>query len=432
MDSWTLHPMPDSQRLTDKLIAAIKPADKIYDIWDSDVKGFVLRIHPSGIKSFRYSYRVDGNRKTYTIGKFGNLTTAQAREHVKIKAAEVLNGIDVQAEKIESRKPQVAALQDQTLAHFIDTVYAPWRNAHRKDSDSSIRRLLHNFKDLLPVPLNAITANHALDYQTKRINAGIKPTTINRDMNELRACLTHAVDREILSKSPLEHFSDLKSDKMGRVRWLLDDEEIRLRSVLAHRDADIKAKREHANQLRTKYSHPLLPSLDHQAYGDHMTPMTILSFLTGLRRGELFGLTWKDIDFKTCNVRVQGSGSKSGNTRFIPLCKEAVEVLHAWRAQTTSKHLVFENEETGAAFTTIKTAWGRIVKLAELEDFTWHDLRHDFGSKLAMAGVSLYTIKDLMGHASIETTQIYAHLSPQHKHQSIAALDRRREELQGS
>ena len=86
-----------------------------------------------------------------------------------------------------------------------------------------------------------------------------------------------------------------------------------------------------------------------------------------------------------------------------------------------SDGLVFPNAD-GDRFGSIKKSWAGLTDDAKLADFRFHDLRHDFASKLVMAGVDLYTVKELLGHASIEMTQRYAHLAPQKLADAVAKL----------
>lgn len=152
-------------------------------------------------------------------------------------------------------------------------------------------------------------------------------------------------------------------------------------------------------------------------------PMVILALNTGMRRGELFSLIWSDIDLKNKQLTVQGHSSKSGNTRYLPLNDEACSTLTAWRNQNTGKDLVFPSLITGQRLDNIRKSWAGLRKLADLQDFRFHDLRHSFASKLVMAGVDLNTVRELLGHASMEMTLRYAHLAPQHKAAAVALLN---------
>jgi len=152
--------------------------------------------------------------------------------------------------------------------------------------------------------------------------------------------------------------------------------------------------------------------------------MVLLAMNTGMRRGEIFDLTWHNVDLKKRNLTVEGIEAKSGHTRHIPLNDEALGALIAWRNQTNNKHLVFPNPSTKKRFNNIQISWEQLRAEAKLKDFRFHDLRHTFASKLVMQGVDLNTVRELLGHASIDMTLRYAHLSPEHKAEAVALINK--------
>lgn len=183
----------------------------------------------------------------------------------------------------------------------------------------------------------------------------------------------------------------------------------------------MRSARDSANSWRQERNYDQLPDLRAQIFADYLKPMILLSINTGLRKGELLGLAWNNINFDLATLTVAGEIAKSGKTRYIPLNEEAIHVLKAWRKQTNGTLLIFPNKD-GKQFNEIKKSWATILKIAEIEDFRWHDLRHHFASKLAMAGVDLNTIRELLGHADIKMTLRYAHLAPEHKADAVARL----------
>jgi integrase len=134
----------------------------------------------------------------------------------------------------------------------------------------------------------------------------------------------------------------------------------------------------------------------------------------------LFGLTWADVEGGV--VTIHGTSAKSGQTRHIPMNREARQVISAWRpVDAKPGGYVFANGEKGG-LTTIKTAWAPLLKRAAIEAFRFHDLRHTFASNLVMAGVDLNTVRELLGHADLKMTLRYAHLAPAVKAAAVEKL----------
>ena len=123
-------------------------------------------------------------------------------------------------------------------------------------------------------------------------------------------------------------------------------------------------------------------------------------------------------------LTVLGRTAKTGKTRHIPLNAIALGTLKKWYQQNgEASGLVFPGAE-GKARNNIKKAWSNLLKSAQIVNFRWHDLRHNFASKLVMAGEDLNTVRELMGHADLKMTLRYAHLSPEHKASAVAKLVR--------
>jgi integrase len=409
-------------KLTDKAVAALKPEDKDYDVWDSEIKGFLVRVFKTGTKSFRYVYYFDGQRKPFTIGKFGNLSVAQARDIVRLKAGQVATGIDVQAEKVQARADSKAA--KLTLKVFVEGDYHSWRKTHRKRADDSLRRLrMCFFDDFGNTPLEEISRLEIDRWKSSRFEAGMTPDTVNRDIAELKAALSKAVEWELIACSPLEKLRPEKVDRSPKVRFLSRDEDAALRKALADRDQYLKDRRTNANRWRAQRRYGLLPDISGHAYGDYLTPMVLLSLMTGIRQNELLNLRWDSVDLKGKVLTVVGDVAKSNQTRHVPLNREAMAVLENWKKQIgRSEGLVFFNDD-GNAFGDAPSSWDRVRASAKLVDFRWHDLRHTFASWLVMAEVDLNTVRELLGHSDIKVTLRYAHLAPEHKAKAVAALN---------
>jgi integrase len=140
----------------------------------------------------------------------------------------------------------------------------------------------------------------------------------------------------------------------------------------------------------------------------------IIGLSTGLRKENIFALKWTDFDFDNKLLRVVTKGNKE---MFIPLIEGLVERLKEFRRGRPSIHkkLFPEGNIYNAKFR-------RLCDRIGLRDVCFHTLRHSFGSMLAMNGVHIVTIAELMGHASLETTKRYTHVSTEAKREAVDSL----------
>ena len=123
-------------------------------------------------------------------------------------------------------------------------------------------------------------------------------------------------------------------------------------------------------------------------------------------------------------MTLRGGGTKNGQTRVIPLNREAIDVLTAWQpADAAANAYVFPGDE-GERMTTLKTAWTAVVKAAKVPTFRFHDCRHHFASRLVQEGVDLAIVRELLGHSNMQITLRYASLAPQHRADAVAKLVR--------
>jgi len=153
-----------------------------------------------------------------------------------------------------------------------------------------------------------------------------------------------------------------------------------------------------------------------------LKPLVITALHTGFRASELLSLTWGDIDFRRRVITVRAGYAKNGESRNIPMNDVLTTTLQAVKMKASTEGPVFRTPQ-GGPYRNFRTAFERAVQQAGLEDFTFHDLRHTFASRLVMAGVDLPTVKELLGHKGIAMTLRYTHLSTDHKQRAVNALE---------
>ncbi len=386
--------------LNQKVADSAKPKDKPYQIHDVAVPGLVLRIQPTGTKT----WKLIQNRKPRTLGRPPVMTYSMAAE----KAMAILRGEDPDATIDTEDTPEV-----MTLGLFLEKYYWQFLQANHSKPIESRRRLERfGFNDK---PLEDIRLADVEAWRTKGQRAGRAPATLNRNTNALKAALQRAVDWDLLSVNPLARLKRLKIDRRPVIRYLLPEEDERLQAALRARDAARREKRNSGNAWRAERNRELMPELGE--YTDNLTPLIVLALSTGLRRGELWGLRWGDIDMRRKMLTVHGKGAKSKQTRHIPLNNTALSVLKTHRGAVSPmpNNPVFGQHEFQKAFTAV-------LKAAKIEAFRFHDTRHTFASRLVMAGVPLNTVRELMGHASLDMTLIYAHLAPDNLRSAVEML----------
>ena len=230
--------------------AAAQPSNKPFEIRDRDLNWFLLRVQPSGVRS--YVAQLSRGRRV-TLGKVGELTADEARERCKKVLGNVAHG----------RQPLegIAGADAQTLGDFIDNVYAPWLRGNRpKGAARSLERLKTHFGGWYARPLTAISTADIEHWELGRFSKGRKPATVLRDVMTLSGVFTRAVKHKRLTENPVRNVEKPKLDRTPKVRFLDPPEERLLREALQARDAEMQAARASANQWRSDRKQERLPA----------------------------------------------------------------------------------------------------------------------------------------------------------------------------
>ena len=410
-------------KLTATKIATLPAKSTRYRVWDSEIQGFHVRVTPTGKKTFILTYRHDGFLREYTIGKYGNLTIEEARRLAKKLSGRVADNIDVQAER-KARDAVAAKKARSTLDRFYYTMYLPWAEANLKGHKEASRTIYNDFSHLLQRNLSTITQWDLQKWAAEMQKKGLKNTTLNRRIATLKGVLSKAKEWGIIDLSPLAGMKALKTDNAPKVRYLSDDEKKRLYSALSARQDSQRSARERHNSWSAQRGKDLKPYFT-DTYTDYLMPLVLIAINTGMRRGELFDLKWSDIDLPRKLITVRGETTKSGYTRHIPLTNEAISCFEHWNTSNRTVELVFPSPVNGRRLNNINSSWEGLMKLAEIQNFRFHDLRHHFASTLVMKGADLNTVRELLGHRDLKTTLCYAHLAPEHKAAAISLLNSR-------
>jgi len=217
------------------------------------------------------------------------------------------------------------------------------------------------------------------------------PATVNRYMGSLRHLIFLAMRDGLATKNPFTQIKMLE-EPGGRVRYLTEGEEMRLKEVIRP---------------------------------DHW-PLVAFALNTGLRQAEQFNLRWDNVDVDQKVITIPRS--KSGETRHVQLNDEALSILRGLSSWMTSPW-VFPSQNPSTHLDS-HHVYGRsylpAVRRAGLVGVNWHTLRHTFASRLVMAGVDLRTVQELMGHKTIAMTMRYAHTSDKHRLDAVNRLNKKK------
>jgi integrase len=288
---------------------------------------------------------------------------------------------------VEDIKPPKLVL---TLAQAIERYLAA---KARKRTLAEDKRQLETLKAVFgaETPVAEITAARVSQYKAERLGTKSehtgRPLTaagVNRPLALLRHLLRLAHEEwELLDAVPRIR---LEKEPQGRIRWLESDEEVRLLTACA------------------------------KSQNKELLAIVTLALETGLRRGELLGLTWDRVDMSRCVIRLEVT--KSGKRREVPMRQAVYDVLAA--APGPREGRVWRSSN-------LRTAFERAVAAAKLgAPFHFHDCRHHFASWFVMRGGNIVALQDLLGHASLSMTRRYSHLAPEHLRSEMAKTEKPR------
>ena len=362
-------------KITKRAVDALKPAERERVVWDDDVTGFGVRVHPSGRKVYIVKYRHEGRAVKATIGPHGPITPAAARA----RAAEIVT-LARTGRDLEGKTPRKAG--GSTMADLARRFMEEYAPGHLKPGTAALYRKIIDKRILPRLGKRRVADIGRADVAALHHDMRSVPGHANRTLGVLSRMLSLAEVWEMRPEgvNPCRYVKKYPEHK--RERFLSDDEYRCLGATL--RDAE-----------REGFASPVA-----------IAAIRLL-MLTGCRSGEILQLRWEYVDLTRGELRLPDS--KTG-ARIVHLGEPAIAVLRGiQRSEDIS--WVFPGQKRGTHLAFLHGPWQRIVKRAGIMNLRIHDLRHSFASGGLLVGEGLPMIGKLLGHNKVQTTARYAHLA---------------------
>lgn len=282
------------------------------------------------------------------------------------------------------------------FAEFADQVFLPWSKANKRnyETDKWIVRELseffgkYEFTQISPILIEKF--KREIGERKTKSGRLYKPQTVNHFLILLGRIFEMAIDAGLVAINPVRRVKKRTCDNR-RTKFLSREEVAALIAACTGKRAYL------ANIIR-------------------------MAVNTGMRRGEILGLKWADVDLGTRTIYIRQS--KTGKPRTIPINSELFEVLARVKATAEKNESVFFNARTKKPLRDIHESFKTACRLIGLNGVNFHDLRHTAPSWLAEAGVDAFTIANILGHASIQTSLRYTHASDARKREAVEILSR--------
>lgn len=332
----------------------------------------MANITPRKGKDGRSTYRV----QVRIAGFPAQHATFERRTDAKAWAAQT------EASIREGRHFPTREAKRHTVAELVDRYLA---SVERRNPDAlgKQRQLMHWWKDELgEYSVAGITPAIIAAKRDKLLEGGRAPATVNRYLAALGKAMQDAVrEWHWLHDNPVRRVSKEREPE-GRVRYLSDEERERL--LTACRASPLK----------------------------ELELIVLLALTTGMRRGEILGLRWADVDVKRRSAVLHKT--KNRERRAVPLVAQVLELIEAHaKVRRLDTQLVFP--QAGRDMPIDPAHWfEQACRVAKVPEFRFHDLRHTAASYLAMSGATPPEIAAVLGHKTLQMVKRYAHLSDSH------------------
>lgn len=351
--------------------ASCPPYKKRVDYWDTQIPGFILECRPSGGKTYWLRYfDHDQRQRSVKIGRYGDITHDTARKKAKQLRSQAVLGGDPAGDKTKRKAvPTYARLAEQHIAHA---------RTYQKRPENTERVInAHLIPRWGKLKLTEITSQEIARWFGEKAEEGLAPATVEKIRVVFGKGFELARQWKLFDSNPVRDVPRRKFSN-ARERYLTAAEAKRLMAAVE------------------------------QSANTQLKHIVKLLLLTGARKNELLQAQWKHVDLERKAWLIPDS--KTGKARYVPLSQAAIAIIKGLPTWEKCPWLL-PNPETTKPYTCIKHPWVTARKKAKLPDLRIHDLRHSAASFMINAGIDLYAVGRILGHADHQSTMRYSHLA---------------------
>ena len=360
--------------------------DKEVNYSDTKLPGFTLRVSRNGARTFvlRYTSPIDSKQRRYRIGSVDSMTARRARDTATELVAELRDGVDPQADKVEAKGAWTCDQMIDAYLAELDRLHEQGQRSHR--TISHYRGYIHHH--IRPILGKRPVASVDLALVNRVLDDTNGPIARNRCLSVLRNLFQLAVDHGHLERLPTDGAK--RNTERARETYLSVDEMKRIGAAL---DA----------------------MQDEGGNVSHIEAIRLL-MLTGCRRREITNLLWDEVDLDKGELqltRFKGVTRRERKVKVVVLSPPAIAVLERMTTLRVCEYVFPARKGKGTGWTHASEpsgTWKTALKRAGVSSTTrLHDLRHSFGAALVAAGVHIKVVSALLGHASLASTMRYLH-----------------------
>jgi integrase len=276
--------------------------------------------------------------------------------------------------------------QQTGLKGFVSTFIENYSKVNKrswKDDKCRLQKLSDFFGDVM---LSEVTPFDIERFKSSSLSRGLSKSTVNRYLAILRRMLNVAIS-----------WGQLKDNPVRQVKFYSEKDNLKERILSPEEEA------------RLLGNSP-----------EHLAPVLVVALNTGMRRGEILGLKWEQIDLQAREIKIVRT--KSGKPRVVDINSVLFDLLRTLERRGKNERGVFLNPKTGKPYGKLQKSFRTACNKSGIKNLRFHDLRHTFASRLVERGADIIRVKELLGHSTVRITERYLHSNREERKKAVELL----------